>query len=169
MKNSKIFLFGLDNAGKTSLAQYIKSDSCETTLPTLAFNLDKWVIDDLEFQVWDAPGQIGLRKVWKNGINRANILMFVLDTSQPDRFQEAKQELDTVLNNMDTVGLPLLFCFHKLDLSAAQENTNLAKEIMKLPLIASRKVFRFETTVKGCEAVEDLKNELVKLVQDMRW
>ena len=169
MATTKLFLFGLDKAGKTTFSKYIKSNECESTRPTLAFNLDKWVIEGMEFQVWDAPGQISLRTVWKNGFQKAQVLVFVLDLSEKDRFQEAKQEFDKVLNDLETRNIPLVFCFHKIDLEEAKQNKNLAREIFKLPRIVDRKVFIFETSVHNCGEVPELKDQLVKLIQEARW
>jgi small GTP-binding protein len=169
MSAHKIFLFGLDRAGKTALSNYIKTNTCGTTKPTLAFNLDKWIIDDIDFQVWDAPGQLKLRSMWKNGFEKAKILLFVLDTADLNRFEESKEEFMKVINSLETAHIPLVFCFHKMDLPEAKANFNKAREIFKLPLLKERDVTTFETTINGCEAIDQLKAKLVDLIQNARW
>ena len=169
MAGNKIFLFGLDKAGKTALSRHIKNESPENTKPTLAFNLDKLVIDDIEFQIWDAPGQISLRKVWKNGFQRAKILLFVLDVSIPERFAESKNELENVLNNLETREIPLIFCFNKMDLQEAKDNHTKAREVFKLPLITERNVFHFNTSMKEEEGKNEMRSKLVELISGARW
>lgn len=177
MPAHKLFLFGLDKAGKTTLSHFIKNAQEVQTRPTLAFNLDKWIINDLEFQIWDAPGQVSLRYVWKNGFNRAKIMMFVLDCSQSNRFEEALSEFNKVLKNADTRGIPLVFCFHKWDIDQAQKSFNEARAVFKLPLITDRPVYSYRTTVKSMESnvipntedIGSLKSKLVELIQSERW
>ncbi|UYP44270.1 hypothetical protein NEF87_000555 [Candidatus Lokiarchaeum ossiferum] len=177
MPAHKLFLFGLDKAGKTTLSHFIKEAKEIQPRPTLAFNLDKWIIKDLEFQIWDAPGQVSLRYVWKNGFNRAKILMFVLDCSHPERFEEAFTEFNQVIMNADTRGIPLVFCFHKWDIDLAQASYNDARAVFKLPLITDRPVFSYRTTVKNLETskipsnedIGGLKLKLVELIQSERW
>jgi len=169
MPSFKIFLFGLDQAGKTALSNFIKEKKETNPRPTLSFNVGQWIIRDLEFQIWDAPGQISLRYVWDKGFDRAKIMIFVLDSSKPERFPEAKQELDKVLQNLDTRGIPLIFCFHKMDLPNAKENITQAREILKLLLITDRYVKVFHTSVKMDSEVEAMKSCIVEIIEKNRW
>lgn len=165
----KIFLFGIDRAGKTTLSRTIKEEKDVKTRPTLSFDISKWIIKDLEFAVWDAPGQKRFRDVWSKGFDKAQVLLFVLDTADPERFEEAKTEFYTVINNPDTQGVPLIFCFHKIDLPHAKENVAKARELFKLPLITNRQVFPFESTVNSTLGIDPIKDKLVELIQSARW
>ena len=165
----KIFLFGLDEAGKTSLSNYIKTEKVTDPRPTLGISINKWVLESVEFQTWDVPGQINLRHLWPTSFLRARILLFVLDTANSARFDEAKKELDKILANYETHGIPLVFCFHKMDLPESKENINKARAIFKLPLILDRPVIPFQTSIKGGEGIEDLKSNLVAMIKELRW
>jgi len=169
MPSFKIFLFGLDQAGKTALSNYVKEQKDTTPRPTLSFNVGEWIIRDLQFQIWDAPGQISLRHVWGTGFNRAKILLFVLDASKQERFTEAKNELDKVLANLETRGIPLIFCFHKMDLPNAKENIAKARELLKLLLITDRYVKIFHTSVKAPSEIEAMKDTIVEIIEKDRW
>ena len=169
MLGPKIFLFGLDNAGKTSISNFIKDDEVADTRPTLAYNIDKWVIDSVKFEIWDAPGQLNLRVMWKNGFSKARILVFILDTADFERYEEAKKELDHVLNDFETQNIPLLFCYHKMDLEASKEHINDARAIFKLPLINDRPVHTFKTSIHEDAGVKEFKNQIVTLIQESRW
>lgn len=169
MASTKVLIFGLDKAGKTALSNFIKNETSLPTRPTLAFNIDKWVIKGMEFQIWDAPGQVKLRSVWKNAFNKAQVLFFVVDLSIPDRFQESKTEFDKVLQDSETRGLSLIFCFHKTDKSDAMENLNEARTIFKLPQIADRKVFTYQTSIYDPASIKPIKEKLIVLVQEARW
>ena len=50
--NKKLFLFGLDNAGKTTLLKYMKDkEVIENAQPTRGFDVINIIIDDLDFIV----------------------------------------------------------------------------------------------------------------------
>ncbi len=168
--STKIFLFGLDNAGKTAITKYFKEGKFHGDLkPTKKFSIEDIILKDLDFVVWDAPGQVNLREIWGKGIPGTNILMFTLDTSDLERFKEAKEELDKVLDNLDTRGIPLVFLFHKIDLDNARKYMRKAREVMKLPLITERKVESVKTSVKSGEGMKKLEEILVDLVEKERW
>ncbi len=168
--DDKIFLFGLENAGKTTLCKYIKDDSfLENPEATRAFNIDQMIIKSIECVVWDAPGQKSYRDSWSSGFPGTSIFLFVLDTSDAIRFDEAKKELDNVVNNLNTRGIPLMVCFHKMDLEDAQANYVKARGTLKLPLIKERPVQWLKTSAKTGEGIEDLKSKLVELIEKSRW
>ncbi len=141
----------------------------ETTIPTLAFNIEKLVIKDLEFQIWDAPGQKTLRDVWKSGYERAKILIFVLDTADKMRYKEAREEFFKVLDNPVTWGIPLIFCYHKMDLDEAQENIYEAKKIFNLSSVRGRKIIAYETSIMQLETLTKLESTLVNIILGTMW
>ena len=58
----KVFVFGLDNAGKTSLLKYLKEEEVvDDPSPTREFDVIKLVIENQNFFIWDAPGQVKYR------------------------------------------------------------------------------------------------------------
>jgi small GTP-binding protein len=168
---NKLFLFGLDRAGKTALSRALRGDiaNCTSTRPTLAFDISKMMIQQTEFVIWDAPGQTRFRDIWESGFNQAKLLLFVLDVSDTARFEEAKKEFDRVINNPETKGVPLMFCFHKVDLPNGKENILKAREIFKLPLITNRRVASFETTINPCDEIPHLRDILVDMINQSRW
>jgi small GTP-binding protein len=169
MKNVKLFVFGLDRAGKTALLFLIRTNSCNTnTKPTLGFDITKMVMKDVEILIWDAPGQSQFRNDWGKGFNNANILLFILDTSNKDRFAEAKKEFDRIIKDPATKGLPLLFCFHKIDLPESKSNKAKAKEIFKLNTLSDRTVLAFETSIYKTEVIKSIQDAITDLVSHMK-
>ncbi len=164
----KLFLFGLDNAGKTAISMALKNEKIISITPTKTFNITRWIIKTTEFAVWDAPGQIKYREVWKLGLEDAQVLMYVLDTTDAARFDESKRELDKVLGAADTAGIPLIFCFNKMDLPGARLNHLKANEIFILHQIKNRKVFIFDTSIMEPESFNPVKDALVKILQTSR-
>jgi small GTP-binding protein len=169
MLPTKVFLFGIDNAGKTALAKTMKDEATADTGPTLMFDITKMVIKNLEFAIWDAPGQVDFRETWEEGLDKAQVLLFVVDVTDMARFEEAKQELDKILNASETREIPLVICFHKMDLPEAASNYDMAREIFDVSSIPDRKVFSFDTSINQPETVTALKDKLAEIIQEARW
>lgn len=166
----KIVVLGLDNSGKTTLTKFIKDDTAvESTTPTLSFNIDNLIIKDIEFVFWDSPGQVNYRNKWKRGVLDAKIILFLLDTSDSERFEEAKKELDGILTDLNTRGIPLIFCFHKMDLQEAKDNYVKARELFKLQRVGEREVQRYQTSVHETDGVKKVKDKLVEIIEKERW
>ena len=128
-KLPKIFIFGLDRAGKTFLTNYLFARIVEKSYnPTLGFNIQNFELADFGIQIWDAPGQKGFRKLWSRGYRDADMLVYVVDTADPDRYEESREEFDNVISNMTNKKLPLIFCFHKMDLPESKANIEKARK-----------------------------------------
>jgi ADP-ribosylation factor protein 6 len=170
----KIFLFGIDNAGKTSLSQALRTGKANPdNQPTKAFDVTDMILKDFEkkvdFKIWDAPGQTSFRKIWGRGMDSANIMVFVLDTADKNRFQEAKQVLLQGINDLETRNVPLMFLFHKMDLAAAKENLKTAEAVFRPALMSDRKTYLLQTSVNLPESVEQVKKTIGQIVQESRW
>lgn len=165
MENAKLFVFGLDQAGKTALLFLIRTNACApNTKPTLGFDINKLVMKDLEIIIWDAPGQMKFRNDWGKGFTKAQLLLFILDTANKARFTEAKREFDKVLSDPATKELPLIFCFHKADLPDARKYLQKAREVFHLDSITDRKVVMFNTSIHNCEEINSIKDAIVNLI-----
>ena len=167
MTGIKVFLYGLDYAGKSALSETIKRDITFTnTKPTLSIIMSKMLIKNITFVIWDAPGQISLRDTWESGAKGSKLLMCVIDTADNQRFEEAKKEFYSILNNYELKGIPLIFCFHKMDLVSAQENLIEAQKKFELNSIKERKVILLETSIMLKDAIEKLKEKMVATIMN---
>jgi len=92
--------------------------------------------------------------------------MFVLDTADNLRFEEAKREFYSILNDTNLKGVPLIFCFHKMDLVSAHENLIEAQNTFELNSIKERKVIFLETSILLKDSIEKLKEKMVATFLD---
>ncbi|TFF95123.1 MAG: GTP-binding protein [Promethearchaeota archaeon] len=167
---NKIFLFGIDNSGKTSILNRIQNrPNPGDTSPTLSFNIDEMIIKQTEFVVWDAPGQVRYREKWDRGMLEAQILCFIVDLADNKRFDEAKEELQKVLDKPENRGLPLIICFHKVDLLKAKQNLPTAKGMFDPSLFDEREIYRLETSIMSPDSMIKLKDMFVDIIQKSRW
>lgn len=169
MTNQKIFLFGFKNAGKKTLIKCIESADYIEPESSLAERINKMVLKDVQFQIWDVEGNIKFQDAWNQDSGNVNVLMFVLDTSDVNRFIKAKNEFYNVLFELDTNTQPLLFCFHKMDLELAKNNYPKARDLFKLQTIGKHRVYQIQTSSKIPEDIQILRDQLVEIIESLRW
>ena len=155
LEKKNLFIFGLDRAGKTVTSNYfINKSSEETYRPTTSFSIKNWDLHRIRFHLWDAPGQEAFRKLWIRGFKIADIIIFVLDTTTKDRFQEAKTEFEKIVSEIPENTAPLLFNFHKMDDPSAQENLAYAQDFFKDLKNGEHHREDFQTSIKDVSTLE---------------
>jgi small GTP-binding protein len=170
MTKYKVFLFGLDYAGKTSIVNSIKDlpDPGNTT-PTMKFDISDMILENTEFVIWDAPGQLSYRKKWDVGALESEILCFVLEITAPERFDEAKKVLIEILDESETKNFPLIICFNKIDIIEAKKNLPKVKELFKPDQFFGRQVYQLETSIMNPDSILKLKKLFVDIIAQTRW
>lgn len=120
----KVFLFGIDEVGKSSLLRRIKTGKFDDNyfIPTRNFNIEYLQKEGDLYAFWDMPGQRAFRKKWVKGIQDSNVIIYIIDVSNQLRFKEAKNELWKILNRYDSAGMPLIILGNKIDLISSSED-----------------------------------------------
>ncbi|OXA56983.1 ADP-ribosylation factor-like protein 4C [Folsomia candida] len=121
-----VVMVGLDSAGKTTALYRLKLDSYLNTVPTIGFNCERvkgtrGKSKNVNFVVWDVGGQEKLRPLWRSYTRHTDAIIFVLDSLDLERFEEAKVELVRTVRSHDNLGVPLLLLANKQDLPGAKE------------------------------------------------
>jgi len=115
----RILMLGLDAAGKTTILYKLKLGQVVTTVPTVGFNVETVEYKNINFNVWDVGGQDKIRKLWRYYYQNTNGLIFVVDSSDRDRIQDAREELDKMLQEDEMRDAVLLVFANKQDLPNA--------------------------------------------------
>ncbi|MFX0034773.1 MAG: ADP-ribosylation factor-like protein [Candidatus Hermodarchaeota archaeon] len=130
----KIFLFGIDEVGKSSLVRRLKTGEFNDNYftPTRKFNIEYLPVDEKGLlAIWDMPGQRNFRPKWLIGIQESNIILYMIDIANQRRFEESRSEFWNVLDKDEFNGIPLLVLGNKSDLvKFSQENFN--EQLLKL-------------------------------------
>ena len=130
----KVFLFGIDDVGKTSFVRRLKTGEYNDNYftPTRKFNIE-YIHEDQRglLAIWDLPGQTVFRSKWLKGLQDSNILIYMLDIANQRRFEESKRELWRILNNSELEAVPLLILGNKSDLirQSAENLDTLKKDV----------------------------------------
>nr|CAB3222738.1 ADP-ribosylation factor 3 [Phallusia mammillata] len=118
-KEMRILMLGLDAAGKTTILYKLKLGQPVTTIPTVGFNVETVQFKNTKFNVWDVGGQDKIRPLWRHYYTGTQGLIFVVDCSDEDRIEEAKDELHRIINDREMRDAVLLVFANKQDLPNA--------------------------------------------------
>lgn len=86
-----------------------------TTLP-VGFNVETVTYKNVKFNVWDVGGQDKIRPLWRHYYTGTQGLVFVVDSQDRERIDEAKQELHRILSDREMKECLLLVFANKQDL-----------------------------------------------------
>lgn len=118
-----IAILGLDFAGKTTVLYRLQFNEFVNTVPTKGFNAEKVkvVVGDsaVTFHFWDVGGQEKLRPLWKSYTRGTDGIVFVVDSLDTERMEEAKTELYKITRSSENQGVPVLIIANKQDLRQA--------------------------------------------------
>jgi len=70
-----------------------------------------------------------MRALWRHYYQNGNALVFVVDSADRDRVEQASDEIFKVLNEDDTQGWPLLVFANKQDLSSAMSVVEITEKL----------------------------------------
>ena len=70
--------------------------------------------------IWDVGGQDRVRPLWRSYTRAADGMVFVVDSADVERMEEARVELARVTRTREASGVPLLVIANKQDLPRAR-------------------------------------------------
>jgi ADP-ribosylation factor protein 1 len=118
-KELRILMVGLDAAGKTTILYKLKLGEVVTTIPTIGFNVETVEYKKISFTVWDVGGQDKIRPLWRHYYQNTHGLIFVVDSNDRERIDQAKDELHRMLNEEELRDAVVLVFANKQDLPNA--------------------------------------------------
>merc|ERR1712225_194666 len=118
-KDCRILMVGLDAAGKTTLLYRLKHAETVRTIPTIGFNVETVTYKNISFNVWDVGGQDKIRPLWRHYYRNTQGLIFVIDSNDRDRIEDAREELTKMLNEEEMRDAVVLVFANKQDLPNA--------------------------------------------------
>lgn len=113
---ARIFLTGLDNAGKTTILYKLQLGEIETRIPIIGSHLEVLDSENMYFVAWDVGGCDKARPYANDYYKGITHIIFVLDSTNSARLNEAKRELCNLLTVKEFSGLSVLIFANKSDL-----------------------------------------------------
>ncbi|CAE7938439.1 ARF3, partial [Symbiodinium necroappetens] len=130
----RILMLGLDAAGKTTILYRLKLSEVVTTIPTVGFNVETVEYKNISLTIWDVGGQDKIRRLWRHYYQGTDGLIFVVDSSDRDRINDARDELQHMLGEPEMEKAALLVLANKQDLPNAMSASDVmhALELQKM-------------------------------------
>eukprot|EP01130_Rhizamoeba_saxonica_P014528 TRINITY_DN6361_c0_g1_i1.p1 TRINITY_DN6361_c0_g1~~TRINITY_DN6361_c0_g1_i1.p1 ORF type:complete len:201 (-),score=25.87 TRINITY_DN6361_c0_g1_i1:42-596(-) len=127
--DQRILMLGIDNAGKTTCLYSMLMGEVVTTVPTIGFNVETVSYKKLNFTMWDVGGQNRIRKLWRHYFEGTTALIFVVDSNDRERIEEARAELEKLLVEDELKDAVLLVLANKQDLPNAVSVSELSEAL----------------------------------------
>ena len=115
----RILMLGLDGAGKTTILYQLKYNETVKTIPTIGFNVETLDYGDLAITAWDVGGQDKIRVLWKHYFLNTDAVIFVVDSQDRDRLEDAKEEIKKLASEKCLKNCSFLIMANKQDLNNA--------------------------------------------------
>ncbi|XP_062594395.1 uncharacterized protein LOC134255847 [Saccostrea cucullata] len=160
----RIFMFGLDAAGKTSILYYYHLGEVVTTIPTMGMNVETVKFKSFDLTVWDVSTRDKMRVLLRHYLPNTQAVVFVVDSVDRDRIPEVKEELHRILSEDDLKGVPIAFALNKRDLPKCltKEEIMMKLEIQKIQ--KDRPCETFLTTIRPTDKVETEFDKLMEWI-----
>merc|ERR1712242_247933 len=113
----------------TTILYKLKLGEVVTTIPTVGFNVETVEYKNLSFTVWDIGGQDKIRKLWRHYYLGAAGVIFVVDSNDRDRIEDAREELAKMLAEDELRDAVLLVIANKQDLPEAMPTAELTEKL----------------------------------------
>lgn len=164
-KQVRILMIGLDAAGKTTILYKLKLGEIVTTVPTVGFNVESVEYKNICFTVWDIGGQDKIRTLWRHYYQNTDGIIFVVDSTDRKRIDEARMELEKIIELNELREAILLIFANKQDLPNSMSATELFGEL-NLKKLRNRKWYIQGTCATSgyglCEGLDWMSNAFSK-------
>ena len=121
-----MLMLGLDNSGKTTALKQLAGEDIQSITPTQGFNIKSATTAGFKLNVWDIGGQKHIRPYWKNYFQNTDAIVYMVDSADKRRMDEAAEELKELMEDETLSGVPVLIFANKQvgipALPAAREN-----------------------------------------------
>merc|ERR1712050_680588 len=100
-----------------------------TTIPTIGFNVESVEYKNISFTVWDIGGQDKIRALWRYYYQNTQGLIYVVDSNDRDRTEDACAELTKILADDEMRDAVLLVIANKQDLPSAMTAAEITEKL----------------------------------------
>ncbi|ELU13265.1 hypothetical protein CAPTEDRAFT_184387 [Capitella teleta] len=156
-------ILGLDNAGKTVTAKGLQGDSLDSVAPTVGFSSIEFKFEKHKITLFDLGGGKRIRDIWKNYFSEVYGVVYVVDSSEPERLVECKGVLKNLLQHAKVAGKPVLVLANKQDVQGALDEIDICEY---LDLEETVNMNKCPCRVETCSAILGQGKKLDKPIKD---
>lgn len=162
---ARLLVLGLDNSGKTTILKKLSDEDINSIMPTQGFNIKSLMQDNFKLNVWDIGGQKSIRPYWRNYYDQTDALIYVVDSADDRRVEEAGIELDNLLAEERLASVPLLVLANKQDLMNALSEQEL-HEKLNLAQVKDRAIHYAGCSARTGEGLQEALEWIVEQLGD---
>eukprot|EP01022_Parablepharisma_sp_SALTPOND_P013478 TRINITY_DN18065_c0_g1_i1.p1 TRINITY_DN18065_c0_g1~~TRINITY_DN18065_c0_g1_i1.p1 ORF type:complete len:232 (-),score=15.73 TRINITY_DN18065_c0_g1_i1:24-638(-) len=145
----KVVITGLDAGGKTNILRKVATTEFVTHTPALGLYVNTVESKYFDFVCFSLGGSLKLHFLWRHYYKEVQGFVFVIDSTDRERIDQAMEELTRALNEKELQGVQVLIFANKLDLACAM-NLEEIKQKLPIELLAKRQWY-----FQGCSAVRN--------------
>ncbi|XP_057568605.1 ADP-ribosylation factor-like protein 13A [Hippopotamus amphibius kiboko] len=162
-----VAIVGLDSSGKTLLAEAFQRFLPSRTDSSVKPEMTTLLLDNYDVSIYDLNGDRKSQGIWPNYYARAHGLVFVLDSSNLRRIQEARVILTRLLSDRRVSGKPILLLANKQDKKDALLPCDIVKYLLLEKLMSKSKSM---CRVEPCSAIKNLqRGNQQPIIEGLRW
>ena len=169
----KILFLGLNAVGKTTILYQLKLGKVVSTIPTIGFNVESIEHKKINFTAWDVGFGDKLRPFFRYYYPSTEALVFVIDTSDRERYSEALEMLQETISAPELKDVPILILANKQDLNGVMSREEILSDLMTNKYLTDRKWEIFAVSGKLGEGLRDgidwLKVVLMNIVPNREF
>ncbi|GMT23423.1 hypothetical protein PFISCL1PPCAC_14720, partial [Pristionchus fissidentatus] len=163
----RILMLGLDHAGSSTILYQFKLRKAIETVATNGYNVEQFRFKNVPFTIWDVGGPNKTRTLWHYYYPGMQGLIFVIDSSDIDRIDEAKEALETIINYPDMINTKLLVFANKKDLPNALSTDELTDRL-QLKLRTPNENFKWHVQASNAKTAEGVYEGLAWMEENLR-
>ena len=146
-KKMRLIMVGLDAAGKTTILYKLKLGEVLTQIPIIGICLEMVEFRDVSILAWDVGGSYKIRPLSLDYYKNVQGLIFVVDSIDRDRIEDAREELHRLVNEELLKEAVVLVLANKQDLPGAMTTEEITEKL-ELCSIRGR-----NWLIQGCSAI----------------
>eukprot|EP01017_Pseudomicrothorax_dubius_P045796 TRINITY_DN7977_c0_g1_i4.p1 TRINITY_DN7977_c0_g1~~TRINITY_DN7977_c0_g1_i4.p1 ORF type:complete len:188 (+),score=37.81 TRINITY_DN7977_c0_g1_i4:28-591(+) len=127
-EETKVIIVGLDAAGKTHILYKLKLGEYSNNR-IIGFDVETARNNNVVFHAWDVGSSERTRPLWRHYFTGAHGLIFVVDSNDREKFEEAKTELYKLLEEEELRKTTLLVFANKQDLADAMNPAEVTEKL----------------------------------------
>lgn len=165
-REARLLVLGLDNSGKTTILKLLSDEDTSDVMPTKGFNVKTLNQNGVSLNVWDIGGQKCLRPYWRNYFDHTSALIYVIDSSDVKRMDEARIELGKLLKEEKKLNnVPVIIFANKQDLFSALTVEEISEQL-DLVNINNRAWTIQSCSAKNGEGIQEGMEWIAKCLDD---
>ncbi|XP_051878261.1 ADP-ribosylation factor-like protein 13B [Pristis pectinata] len=168
IRNVTLLILGLSSAGKTSILKGIQKESPYLIRPNGTFSRTDLMVDRFNVTIFDLSGGEKTRCTWKNYYSAVHGLIFIIDSTDVKRMEEAGKVLSEVMKHEKMSGKPVLILANKQDKAEALPELDIIEQ-MSLGKLANEN--KSICHIEPCSATLDYAEKKLDktILKGLRW